>query len=296
MNDNNPFHAGERAVQERILGPAEARSNERAIGNALPAAALPYIERLPMAIIGSRDAQGRVWASVVLGTPGFMIAPDVHTVKLDASKISTSADDPLWTNVVDDADVGLLLIDLATRRRLRVNGRMTFTGPTLWALHVTQAYGNCPRYIQRRELVVHGGSSPQSTAPAQQGTAMTAYHKELIARADTLFVASAHPDHGVDASHRGGNPGFVQVLSDTRLRIPDFPGNNMFNTLGNLHCYPRAGIVIPDFQQHRLLQITGTTEIMWHLDRPPEETNGTQRYWEIECEAWRESTMPGESQ
>ena len=113
----------------------------------------------------------------------------------------------------------------------------------------------------------------------------------MIAAADTFFVASAHPDRGVDASHRGGNAGFVQMLDDTTLRVPDYAGNSLFNTLGNFAVHPSAGLVLPDFRSGRILQITGRPEIRWDLD-VPDVTGGTGRSWDLSIDAWIEST-PG---
>ena len=76
-------------------------------------------------------------------------------------------------------------------------------------------------------------------------------------------LATAHPESGLDASHRGGKPGFVRVENEKRLVFPDYPGNNMFNSLGNISSYPRAGLLFPDFQSGASLQITGAASIVW---------------------------------
>ncbi|MBD2020206.1 pyridoxamine 5'-phosphate oxidase family protein, partial [Leptolyngbya sp. FACHB-36] len=83
---------------------------------------------------------------------------------------------------------------------------------------------------------------------------------------DTFFIASLHPTHGADASHRGGYPGFVQVDSE-RLVFPDYSGNNMFNTLGNLQVNPSAGLLFIDFEQGHTLQLTGSATIVWEPER-----------------------------
>ena len=63
-------------------------------------------------------------------------------------------------------------------------------------------------------------------------------------------------------AHRGGAPGFVRVEGET-IVWPDYPGNGMFNTLGDVAVYPRAGILVPDFASGALLQVTGTASIAW---------------------------------
>jgi hypothetical protein len=96
--------------------------------------------------------------------------------------------------------------------------------------------------------------------------------------ADTFFIATAVPPaqvgtsaaHGVDVSHRGGKPGFVRVQRgddgvDT-LTVPDFAGNNMFNTLGNLQLHPRAGLLFVDFARGDRLHVAVDAELVWQGD------------------------------
>ena len=109
---------------------------------------------------------------------------------------------------------------------------------------------------------------------------------DIIGQADTMFVASRHADSGADASHRGGTPGFIRIVDDNTLRIPDFHGNSMFNTLGNFEVDPRAGLCIPDFVHGQLLQLTGTASIHWDQEDPDNLTGGTHRFWEFKVKRW----------
>lgn len=72
----------------------------------------------------------------------------------------------------------------------------------------------------------------------------------------------------------------------------------MFNTLGNFAANPHAGLVIPDFEGGRTLQLTGRAEIMWDVEDPKNETGGTRRYWDFEIERWIqiENGLPGTSE
>ena len=97
----------------------------------------------------------------------------------------------------------------------------------------------------------------------RRSSALDARTRALVAGADTFFIATWHPGGGADASHRGGRPGFVRVLDDRTLEFPDYPGNNMFNTLGNLVGHPRAGLLFVDFERGDLLQLTGRAKIRW---------------------------------
>lgn len=286
------YHEGELAVQKRAGEARVARMNGAAISDRIPGGALRFIEQQPMAIVGSLDPEGRVWASVLIGRPGFLKACHAQSLELDVTQPRSATDDPLWENLDHDPRVGLLVIELGSRRRLRVNGRAHRLSDTQYAIDVEQAYPNCPKYIQRRHWARPTDESLHPIKASRHGARVTTEHRGWIQDADTFFVASAHPARGVDASHRGGRPGFVQVTDPSRLRVPDFDGNSMFNTLGNFASYPHAGLVFVDFAQARVLQITGRPEILWDHDDPTAETGGTRRYWDLHVEAWQESELP----
>jgi hypothetical protein len=101
---------------------------------------------------------------------------------------------------------------------------------------------------------------------------LTAEQRDWIVRADTFFIASGYigdgdsPAFGMDASHRGGEPGFVQVIDDKRIRFPDFAGNNHYNTLGNIVRNPKVGFLFVDFPTGSLLHLTGRASIDWESE------------------------------
>lgn len=279
------FHEGELAVQERAGATAQGRNSGRMISDSIIPGAIKFVKSQPMLVIGSVDQDGRLWTSILIGRSGFMAA-EPRMVDVDLTETMRVSSDPLWDNLDQNAQVGLLVIDLRSRARLRVNGRSEFQSSDQLRIHVEQAYPNCPQYIQRRNYRPAISSSDFPERPASTGTVLTDEQESWVTGADTFFVSSQHPNHGVDANHRGGNPGFIQVLSPSRLRIPDYAGNGMFNTLGNFKVNPRAGLVIPDFEHGRTLQLTGRPEVVWDADDPANETGGTQRYWEFEVERW----------
>lgn len=285
----DPFHAGELQVQQRLGETEVARRVGRVIADRIPAGALGFIGRQRMVIAGSVDREGRPWASVLLGDPGFVSAPDPGTLELELASATCHPEDPLWTNLEADSRLGTLLIDLGTRRRFRVNGRAAVTPERRLRVAVSEAYGNCSKYIQRRSATATVGERTWSPAPARRGGRLEGRHRGLLEAADTLFVASAHPELGLDASHRGGNPGFVSVVGDHTVRVPDYAGNSMYNTLGNFAVNPVAGLLVIDFERHAMLQLTGRAEILWPLDRSVGETGGSQRSWQVTVERWVET-------
>src|SRR5687768_3554728 len=289
MAQPDRFHDGERCVQERSGEREAALRNGALIGEAIPARAIPFLVEQRMLVLGSVAVQGTVWASVVFGARGFVSSADGRSVVIDRSRIEHSIDDPLWSNLREGVDVGLLAIELESRRRLRINGLVHAVDDVQVEVTVREAYPNCPKYIQRRH--VSAASGPQSVDPqsAMRDVSLDAIRTRLIERADTLFVASRHPTRGVDVSHRGGPPGFVRVLDPTRLRIPDYRGNSMFNTLGNFLVDDRAGLVFMDFERSRLLQMTGTVAIRFDEEEDPRQpTGGTGRYWDFQVASWVE--------
>jgi predicted pyridoxine 5'-phosphate oxidase superfamily flavin-nucleotide-binding protein len=289
MRIENPYHEGELLAQKRAGELEEGRRNSQMISDSIIQGALKFISQQPLAIMGSLDKELNVWASVLVGKPGFMTAVDEQTVEFDLTRSAENSEDPFWTNIEDQSQVGMLLIELGTRRRLRINGRITRSAPEQLRLEVEAAYPNCPKYIQRRNICISGTKGPGT---ARRGRFLEDDQLGLIRSADTSFVASAHPVRGVDASHRGGNPGFIRVLDERKIRIPDYLGNNMFNTLGNFAANPRAGLLLLDFDRNRTLQLVGRPEIQWDLDDPLDKTGSTRRYWDLEIDRWLETELP----
>jgi predicted pyridoxine 5'-phosphate oxidase superfamily flavin-nucleotide-binding protein len=289
MDTRYHFHEGERGVQRRVGEVAQATSNSAMISPAIAGGAIRFLSQQPMVVFGTRDRDGDMWASPLFGEPGFVTAPTDQLVLLDLTKSLPVPGDPLWENAATDPAVGMIALELASRRRLRINGQL-HRAEDLARLSVEWAYPNCPKYIQRRRFTgIQRGSGPES---AVTGVVLTAEQQQLIHGADTLFVASAHPERGVDCSHRGGNPGFVQVLGGQELLIPDYVGNSMFNTLGNFLSYPRAGIVFLDFDGGQALSVTGDVSLDFDMPGTEEVTGGTQRFWRLRVRKWRHAVMP----
>jgi hypothetical protein len=242
-----------------------------------------------MLAIGSVDERGAVWSSVLFGAREMVSSADGGSVLIDRRLVSANGDDPLWRNLRIGSDVGLLAIDLASRRRLRINGTVSAFDDRRVEVGVREAYPNCPKYIQRRHIHDAAGATPAAPQARASGESLDPARSLMIERADTLFVASAHPARGVDVSHRGGAPGFVRVLHPRRLRMPDYPGNSMFNTFGNFAVDDRAGLTVVDFEGGRLLQMTGRAAVRFdEADDPRQPTGGSGRYWEFDVLQWLE--------
>ena len=258
----SPFHPGERAVQERAGEVALADRVGGGIGELVPPAAADFLAEREMVVVAARAPGGQVWATLLTGPEGFADAPDEGTVVVHAAP---AEGDPLRPVLVPGTHtpVGILAVDPATRRRMRVNGIATATAEGL-TIATTQVFANCPKYIRPRRVVARRPDDPASApvAPAARtGAALTAEQRAWVSGADTFFVGTADVDGAADASHRGGAPGFVHVVGDDRLRIPDYRGNSMYMTLGNVERQPAAGLLFVDWEGGSTLQLTGEVTV-----------------------------------
>ncbi|WP_409472096.1 pyridoxamine 5'-phosphate oxidase family protein [Streptomyces sp. HC307] len=246
------YHEGSRAVQDRVGVRDLADHVGRSVGPGIRPVAAAFLELQPLLVLGAADpATGRVWASPLTGTPGFVRATGPHRVSVASRPPLT---DPLATALATlGTPVGTLTLDPRTRRRMRLNGRAEPTARG-FAIEADRVFSNCPKYLQKREAYeLLPDRMPQAPRHA---TELTPTQAEFIEAADTFFLATVHPD-GADTSHRGGNPGFVRVASPTELTWLDYPGNAMFLTLGNLVADPRAGLLLLDWTTGTTLQLTG---------------------------------------
>ena len=256
------FHSGEIAVQERAGVRDIADDVGEGIADHLPPGASEFLERRQMAVLGTVDHRGNVWASVVTGEPGFIETIDDRTLRI-ATHIESI--DPLGRNLATEGHLALLAPDFVSSRRVRVNGRGIVKDGAIF-ITTDQVYGNCRRYLQER-IFVGSRETPGADQPATVSTELTASQQEQISHADTFFIATDNPESGADVSHKGGNPGFVRILDARHIAFPDYNGNSMFNTLGNLAVNPHAGLLFIDFDSGRTLQLTGRASIDWSPDR-----------------------------
>ncbi|WP_107416299.1 pyridoxamine 5'-phosphate oxidase family protein [Streptomyces sp. CdTB01] len=255
------YHEGARALQERLGVRDTADHVGRMVGEGVKPVAAAFLESQPLLVLGAADpATGRVWASALTGAPGFVRATDPHQMSVTGA---VREGDPLArASATAGTPVGTIALDPRTRRRMRLNGRLR---PTARGFAVTaeKVFANCPKYIQRRRSYeVVDGRTPDGP---RVGTELTDGQREFVAAADTFFLATAGPA-GVEVSHRGGNPGFVRSVSPRELTWRDYPGNNMFLTLGNIEADPRAGLLLLDWTTGTTLQLTGEARTVFGSD------------------------------
>lgn len=283
----SPFHAGEQAMQARAgVHEQLAQLGPRLIRDHMPDQHRELFSRLPMVLLGSIDADGQPWASVLgrASSTGQPLMSSAHNKQIEIHALP-HPDDPLHHNLVAGAPLGMLGIEPHTRRRNRMNGLVGTVNEGGFTIQVQQSFGNCPKYIQARQVSATLSDEQNGEPLTQHENELDADMQRMITQADTYFIASANvdkdldvaaPNRGVDVSHRGGKPGFVHVDNATNLTAPDFVGNFFFNTLGNITAYPRAGLLFIDFNNGDVLYLAVDAQIIWDAEQIRQYT-GAQR-------------------
>ncbi len=266
MSDDSPFHRGERTIQTRL----GVRDRIDAVGRRFIRKYMPdqhrtFFEQLETLFVGSIDGEGWPWASILAGEPGFVCSPTKRALLIAGQPIPG---DQLSANLSVGTRLGVLGLEFHTRRRNRMNGTVRRLTPDEIGIAVDQSFGNCPKYINTRTLVPMEGA--RDPVAATKTLALTRAASAILSQADTLFVATTRNGdgpayrYGVDISHRGGLSGFIKTLDDGTIWIPDYQGNQFYNTLGNIQEEKRAGLLVLDFKTGDLVQITGDAYIDWN--------------------------------
>ncbi|VEB95105.1 Nitric oxide dioxygenase [Cedecea lapagei] len=278
MTKQPSWHEGEIFLQDKV-GVTErmAEVGQRVIRDYMPEQHRDFYAHLPFIVAGSVSPSGEAWATLLEGEPGFITSPTPTTLTI-AARLADG--DPATEGMSHRACIGLLGIELHTRRRNRMNGTLLQTSDG-FEVEVEQSFGNCPRYIQLREFTFahepggHTSGSVETLSEADEEA------RSLIQTADAFFVASWTERDGkrqADVSHRGGKPGFIRMSDDGTLTIPDFNGNLFFATLGNLLLNGQAGLLFVDFNSGDMLQMSGEAAVI--LDSAEIAAfQGAERLW-----------------
>jgi predicted pyridoxine 5'-phosphate oxidase superfamily flavin-nucleotide-binding protein len=272
------FHPGERAAQ--ALGGGGPRTAP--IGNTMPDQHRLFFAQLPFLLAATTDAAGWPVATILSGAPGFVSSPDPATLTIAAGP---DAGDPTGAHLVPGAEIGLLGLDFAARRRNRTNGVIGSDEAHGLRVAVRQSFGNCPKYIRPRQWE----TASRTPGAVEHLAGLDREARRRIADADTFFLATASgggagPQGGADISHRGGPAGFVRLIGDV-LEVPDFRGNRYFNSFGNLLLDPRAALLFLDFATGTVLHLQGHADIVW---KPVADMAGAERMLRIHVvSAWR---------
>ncbi|KAN0120041.1 oxidoreductase-like protein [Hyaloscypha variabilis] len=272
------WHRGEEEMHEWLQVPH--RDNPTQPG--LSAHAARLLISSPLVAVGTLDSEDRPWTTIWGGEAGCS-QPVAQSIIGMKATVDRTYDPVLRTLLGEKADgevvraegagkvVSGLGIDLESRNRVKLAGRMiagalVATAPDIGdvqlVVKIEQSLGNCPKYLNKKHIVPHipHPSLVSDSLPLPKAAL------DLIEKSDLFFISSSNHKADMDTNHRGGPQGFVRVLSNDEngvtLVYPEYSGNRLYQTLGNLKTTPRAGITFPDFDTGDVLYITGTTEVL----------------------------------
>ena len=246
-----------------------------------------FIEDQIFAFLGSEDAIGDLWLSLLVGERGFINIPSLHEIRIDLSRLLTTREDIFHKNIKTNPTVGLLFHEAIRRSRYRAWGMATEVEGHL-SFAIRMGYPSCPRHIQKEEIEL--SESAESTPPAkhEDGTALGQFEKDWITNAHTFFITTQTENGDIESSHRGGDPGFVEILEDGKLRVPDYFGNSIYSTLGNIYVNPKAALLFVDYEKGETLQVTGTAALQFDQNSESDyyKSGETGRFWTFEAKRW----------
>ncbi len=293
INPQDPFHSGERRVQEETGERNIALRNGKILRTQIQSGAIPFVNEQEYCALGWSSSDGHLWSAVFVGERGFARTDETgKSVKFSIGETlgALTGAEPFY-ELRRSTRLGTLFIEFATRKRLRINGALTESPDGVLNLRVEEAYANCPKYIQRRNLRL---GEKKAAKVLRSGTELDLQVLAWIFAADTFFVSSAHPAGAMDVSHRGGRTGFIRY-QDGNLMIPDYPGNSMFNTFGNFLLNPKAGLCFVDFDNNCQLLITGESRLALTGDTAQAESGGTGRWWSFATKRFMITTFSYET-
>ncbi|MEM7543442.1 MAG: pyridoxamine 5'-phosphate oxidase family protein [Pseudomonadota bacterium] len=254
------FHEGEIACQSEAGVDTQAyeRLVSRHFTHAVRHSDVAMIAQNTFSVAATIDEQGRPWVSplVAQSKPLFEIR-GAKVIDVSAADI---AGDPLVNNIRGSSKLGVLFLDLANRRRAKSMGSAQANGSGSIEYHIERYFGLCPKYIFRRRHSL--GQTPNETSAQRsfEDNRLSEENRTQLAEADTVFLGS-YSQHGPDATLRGGPRGFISTTDHKTLNIPDYLGNGMFNTLGNLRLDNRLALMNISFRTGETILITGAASV-----------------------------------
>ena len=225
-----------------------------------------FLAAQSFAVVSSIMDDGQVWVMSIFGKEGDITA--LLESQILISPASIPKHDVLHSAIqLPGTPLSMLGIDLMKRNHHRINGATTISKCDATGLHfqVWDYSPNCPKYINRREIIP--STTPMNKAAIrEEHTILTKSDRDFVQSIDTLWIGSYAPNAGANVNYRGGTPGFIRVTSDSSIEWPEYRGNGMFYTSGNLDVNDRAGVTLVDFDTGSMIQMTSHVAVDWHFN------------------------------
>ncbi|KAH7069670.1 hypothetical protein BKA63DRAFT_519400 [Paraphoma chrysanthemicola] len=280
-----PWNQGEMQMHSLLKVPPQDNPTSTML---TPQAAF-MLQRGSLLALGTLDSQSRPWTTLLGGSPGFSEA--LGGGFIGTRTLVDGVNDPVVQALVGDAangemlqpeDGGKLLAglatDLMTRKRVKIGGKMVagtmketdveilgtdVEGPPTkqhqvqLVTRIDQSLGNCPKYLNQYEM----RPALVEAKLVATGSALSDEGRALINKSDMFFLTTS-ADEDMDVNHRGGPIGFVRVTAENQIVYPEYSGNRLYQSLGNLLINPKIGITFPDYESGDVLYVTGTSQVL----------------------------------
>ena len=280
------FQEGQIALQQITKETEIAHGRLRSVQPNVHQKFVGFIEGQIFAIPSSEDQEGNLWISLLVGKRGFIKVPSLQEITIDLSQMLSNRSDIFFDNIASKSTVGVLFHEAIRRSRYRAWGQANLVDDLL-SIKIKMGYPSCPKHIQKE--VIELASDIEALSPTREtGSDLGQSEKNWITSAHTFFIGTQSKKGDMEASHRGGDPGFVEFLDNDILRVPDYYGNSIYSTLGNIYVNPKVALLFVDFEKGETLQITGTAELQF--DQNSEEdfykSGETGRFWTFKTKSW----------
>jgi len=247
-----PWHAGERLLQgKQGTVHTSDEMGPRIYHKVIPESYRDMVGPQPHFMVSFFDPDANAcWSSLVFARPGFADCETSDGTHIDVAAALDPRDAAAVAGMMKPGImVGAVAIDFMTRRRNRFNGVISHVDQNgHFSIRITQAFGNCPKYITRRRVQRMGENLEFVTEPVMEASEIGALEQSIITSADNMYFGTGTAEHGADMNIRGGSPGFARVLhSGSTICWPDYTGNGFYMSLGNVQLQKNASLVFVDW-------------------------------------------------
>jgi uncharacterized protein len=241
------YHPGQVAIQAEAKTTLIAEQLAHWVG---PVA--EFAHGADLILLASIDSASTLAFTALSGTPPLvetLNGPDGLRLRLPQNLAQRSVSPTFY---------GGLAISLANARRARINGRLVWRGDSI-ELETTETFTLCKKYIAPTLAV---DDKPHMGPSSRETIALTdLWLTDLLARAETSFLASLSPEGKPDVAHRGGPRGFLHLDPAARsLEWEEYVGDGVFKSAGNLRATSKLTLLVPDLDTGEGVELIGYGE------------------------------------
>lgn len=220
----------------------------------IPPAGRAFLAAQRVVVIASRSKTKHIWCSLLTGSPGFLSAPTERSMSIIARPL---LQDPLASNIRPGGAMALLAIDFFSEWLMTVEGEWETTTKGILA-HAREAFVAHSKWIHRRKVT---RDVPRTLPSFHHDIILDANLQAWIRQTDTFFIARQMPGGGLQAEHRSGRPGFVEVVDNQTIVFPECI-DTAHGTSVNLASDRRGGLLFLNFENGDTLQVTGRARLI----------------------------------